>query len=248
MAAWLGAIVIGLLTYSGFYDLFSAAQAAGGTHTTAVNLALTLLDRGAVADAERILAALPDGEAGLGIIGLHGARARALAERAQWEAALAQAERQYALEASRGHVLWPRAFLRVTDVRALLGLARPEEALRLADAEVALHARRGAPGHEAMARLSRALVLSGGEARAELERAASAAPARRCRSSRRTCSPSRARRCGAPAVAPMRASRCASPATSLAASARPDSRNAPTRSSSSRAAGSSASRWQASTH
>ena len=54
--------------------------------------------------------------------------------------------------------------LRVTHVRALLGLARPEEALRLADAEVALHARRGAAGHEAMARLSRALVLGGDEA------------------------------------------------------------------------------------
>jgi DNA-binding CsgD family transcriptional regulator len=65
----------------------------------------------------------------------------------------------------------------VLHVRALLGLSRREDALALADAEVELHARRGARGHEAMARLSKAYALEGDEAIAELRTAATCAAA-----------------------------------------------------------------------
>jgi DNA-binding CsgD family transcriptional regulator len=159
------------------YELFSSAHASAGIHTTGVNLALTLLDRGDVDGADHLLSALPEREQGLGVIGLHGARARVHAERGRWDAALAEIELQYELERSRGHRLWPRAFLRVTHVQALLATERHDQALKLADAEIELHTARAARGHEAKARLSRAHVLSGEEAFAELELAATAAAA-----------------------------------------------------------------------
>src|SRR3954471_3065981 len=98
-------------------------------------------------------------------------------EGGRWHQALEEAERHYALERPRGHLIWPRTHLRVLHVRALLGLSRREDALALADAEVELHARRGARGHEAMARLSKGYALEGDEAIAELRTAATCAAA-----------------------------------------------------------------------
>jgi tetratricopeptide (TPR) repeat protein len=158
-------------------ELFGAAGAAGGHFVAAVGLATVLLDRGEIDEADSLLATLADTEQGLGIIGVHAARAWVHVERGRWQQAVEEAERHYALERPRGHLIWPRTHLRVLHVRALLGLSRREDALAYADAEVELHARRGARGHEAMAHLSRAYALDGDEAIAELRTAATCAAA-----------------------------------------------------------------------
>ncbi len=158
-------------------EVFAAAGAAGGHLVSAVVLATTLLDRGALDEAETLLARLTDHEAGLGIIGVHAARAWVHVERGRWQQALDEIERHYALERPRSHRMWTRTHVRVLQVRALLALGRPDDALALADAEVALHAGRGARGHEALARLSRAWALDGADALSELRTAAERAAA-----------------------------------------------------------------------
>ena len=156
-------------------DLFRANAATTGIYVSSVNLALTLLDRGAVDEAAALLAQLPEREHGVGMVGLHGARARLHAERGEWDRALAEAELHYEAERPRNIVIWPRGFLRVLHVRSLQGLGRMDEACAFAEAEITLHQGRGAAGHEAMARLSRAGVVGGGEGIDELRRAAECA-------------------------------------------------------------------------
>ena len=158
-------------------ELFGAAGAAGGHLVAAVVLATTLLDRGEVDEAEALLGTLSAREDGLGIIGLHAARAWVHVERGRWQQALDEAELHYALERPRRHRIWPRTHLRLLHVRALVGLGRRDEALALADAEVALHAGRDARGHEALARLSRACACGADAAIEELRRAATSAAA-----------------------------------------------------------------------
>ena len=152
-------------------ELFRANSAKGAVYVSSVNLALTLLDRGAVDEAAALVTGLPERERGIGMVGLHGARAGVHAARGEWDRVLAEAERHYEAERPRDIVVWVRGFLRVHHVRALDGVGRSDEALALADAEIALHAGRGVPGHEAMARLARAGVLGGDEGIAELRRA-----------------------------------------------------------------------------
>jgi DNA-binding CsgD family transcriptional regulator len=150
---------------------------AGGAHVALHTLLVgVLLDRGEVEEADRFAAHLPAAEGQqFGAIGLHAARGRLRLEQRRYEEALADLERQFALERRRGSRVTNREPAHALAVRALAALGRADDARALADEELALARERGNAAAEAVVRLARAGLAEGDEALAELRRAVEAA-------------------------------------------------------------------------
>jgi DNA-binding CsgD family transcriptional regulator len=135
-----------------------------------------LIERGDLERAVELAAALPPVELpDSGSIGAHAVRGRVFFEQGRFEEALEQFDLQHASERGRDWVLTNREATRSMRALALAGVGRHDEALRLADAELALAIHRGVAGAEAVARRTRAALLADEDALDELRRARDAA-------------------------------------------------------------------------
>ena len=131
-------------------------QGARGT------LAGILLDRGDVAGARSVIAALPEPGPTAAIFGLWAVRARLALAEGDPEAALEELERQERADTARRWLIGLREDSHVLRIRILAALGREAEARAAADTEVARTRERGAAGAEALALLARAAL--GGDA------------------------------------------------------------------------------------
>ncbi len=139
--------------------------ALSGTPTRSVRsaLAAALLDAGELDEAEQLIADVEPADTGLPICGYHSLRGRIQLGRGRAPQALADLERQLAVEEAHGWIASFRNATRVTLVTALAEVGRLDEARALADAQLTRARTRGLHGHEA-----RVLVAS---ARLALDRA-----------------------------------------------------------------------------
>ena len=153
-------------------ELTLAARAPALIVTLRTALAAVQLDRGDVDNAEEHFRLLGPREHGPGLRESHTMRARLRLLQGRFEEALAELETEFELERQRGWVVWNREPSRPTQVRALLGLGRREEAREIAESELATAQPRGIPGREARARVTLALTLETGDAVDELRQAA----------------------------------------------------------------------------
>jgi ATP/maltotriose-dependent transcriptional regulator MalT len=160
-------------------DVFRSTTGPGGADDAGVlALADALLDRGRVADAERALAELP---AQWGPTArnrwLRGASLRARLRLAQGRAqeALPELQAQLQDDEARGRVVTARDRIRPALVAALAQLGRREQALILADEQLAVARRRTLPTVEARLLLARAQAVEAPDRVAALEQAVEAA-------------------------------------------------------------------------
>ena len=143
---------------------------------SSTTLAGALLDQGRLGEAEAIVATLPPTETSAHAqIGIHAVRARLWFERGRYEDALEEIDAQLVIDGRADRVVVDREPYRTRRVLALAHLGRREEALSLAEDEIAKACRRGVAGAEAEARLARAALLEGPASLEELETAVAAA-------------------------------------------------------------------------
>jgi len=120
-------------------------ELAIGTTLTAI-----LLDRGDLAGAREVFAALPEGGATASIFGLHAVQARLYLLDGDAERALAALERQASADRARRWEIGLREDSHALHVQALAELGRHEEANALADREIERARRREAHGATAV--------------------------------------------------------------------------------------------------
>jgi len=156
----------------------STAGPASADDAGTLALADALLDRGRVADVERVLAELPaDWGPAARNRWLRGASLRARLRFVQGRADEAVPELLAHLrdDEARGRAITARDRIRSTLVMALAALGRRAEALAIADEQLAVARRRGLPGAQARLLVARARAVVAGERLACLEEAAEVA-------------------------------------------------------------------------
>jgi len=160
-------------------DVFRSVAGPGGADDAGVlALADALLDRGRVAEAERALAELP---AQWGPTArnrwLRGAsqRGRLCLAQGRLQEALRELQAQLHDDEARGRAITSRDRIRASLVAALAELGRHDEALAIADEQLAVARRRCLPTAEARLLLARARALDGPDQVAALEEAVQAA-------------------------------------------------------------------------
>jgi DNA-binding CsgD family transcriptional regulator len=160
-------------------DVFRSTAGAGGADDAGVlALATALLDRGRVDEAERALAELPaDWGPDARNRWLRGASLRARLRVAQGrpEEALSELREHLHDDEQRGRAINARDLIRATLVAVLAELGHRDDALALADEQLAVARRRGLPTAEARLLVARAGAFDGSDRIAALEEAVEAA-------------------------------------------------------------------------
>ena len=202
------------------------------THSVRSALAAALLDAGELNEAEQLIADVEPADTGLPICGYHSLRGRIQLGRGRAPQALADLERQLAVEEAHGWIDSFRNATRVTLVTALAEVGRLDEARALADAELTRARTRGLHGP----RRASWWRARGSRWTAQRRSSCSKPPSRprgahRADSSGPRRSWSSAARCAVPTAAPTRAIRCVKPASWRCWRARRASKNARTTSS-----------------
>jgi ATP/maltotriose-dependent transcriptional regulator MalT len=160
-------------------DVFRSTAGPGGVDDGGVvALATALLDRGRVDEAERVVADLPaDWGPAARNRWLRGASLRARLRLAQGrpEEALSELRELLRDDEARGRAINARDLIRATLVTVLAGLGRSEEALALADDQLAVARRRGIATAEARLLIARARAIAAPDRITAFEEAAEVA-------------------------------------------------------------------------